>query len=169
MCNVIATPRGWCNVWHLFCFLSLSPQYCVVRRREDWVHQTSVLVRACTGNKVTTSNLEVLEEDSSVMLHCNNSWATNRTYEFVVYYQSYVAAGPQHKVDTSVILYLDRIWSFVWKEYWEGLLVGTDVSTSWAEVIVRVENDVLSGRVSMPSSTCLHILQKIQHSSLSWT
>jgi len=33
---------------------------------------------------------------------------------------------------------LDGIWSSGWNEFWEGLLVVTDVSTSWAEVIFRV-------------------------------
>lgn len=73
MPTVIATPRGWCALCVaalLFC--KPFTQHCVVRRLEDWVHQKSVLVRACTGNKVTTSNLEVQEEESGVMLLCNN-------------------------------------------------------------------------------------------------
>ena len=37
------------------------------------------------------------------------------------------------------ICFLDGIWSSGWKESWEGLLVVTDFSTSWAEAIFRVK------------------------------
>ena len=37
------------------------------------------------------------------------------------------------------LTYLDWIWSYGWKESFEGVLVVTRVSTSWAEVISRIK------------------------------
>ena len=36
------------------------------------------------------------------------------------------------------VTYLNGIWSSGWNESWKGLLVVTDVSTSWAEIILRL-------------------------------
>ena len=41
--------------------------------------------------------------------------------------------------NSSAALVLDELWKSGWKESWEGLLVMSYVSTSWAEVIVSVQ------------------------------